>query len=117
MKKYLIIIVAALISLSGFSQKKTDAPINITKAKLAEANAFSDLVKDFPKNSKIVAMEITAKNKGKLMQVIKNNEIFDGSVKAILSNADLNTKIYIDIKYSGTDGKATVRSYVFKVIE
>lgn len=78
----------------------------------AGANGF-----DFQANFIVQSYEITGKAKGKLMQESGSGNNLSTAAAAILKGADVNTKVYIDAKVKGPDGKITSTTVSIKVLK
>ena len=85
------------------------APPDLKKSELglvgglgAGANGF-----EFQANFIVLSYEITGKVKGKLAQASGNGNSLAGDASAILRGADVGSKVYIDAKIKGPDGKLT----------
>ncbi len=78
----------------------------------AGANGF-----DFQANFVVQSYEVTGKAKGKLMQESGNGNNLSSAAAAILKGADVNTKVYIDAKVKGPDGKVTSTTVGIKVLK
>ena len=76
----------------------------------AGANGF-----DFQANFIVMSYEVTGKAKGKLAQASGNGNNLAADAAAILKNADVNSKVYIDAKVKGPDGKVTSTTVGIKV--
>ena len=95
------------------------APSEIKKNELAMvgglgagANGF-----DFQANFAVVSYEITGKIRGKLSQESGNGNNLSAAAAAIFKGADIGTKVYIDAKVKGPDGKTTSTTCAIKVIK
>lgn len=66
----------------------------------AGANGF-----EFQANFIVVSYEVTGKTKGKLAQASGNGNNLAADAQAIMRGADVGTKVYIDAKVKGPDGK------------
>lgn len=66
----------------------------------AGANGF-----EFQANFIVISYEVTGKAKGKLAQASGNGNNLAADAQAILKGADVGTKVYIDAKVKGPDGK------------
>lgn len=85
------------------------APQELKKSELsmisglgAGANGF-----DFQANYVVLSWEVVGKNNGKLASAAGNGNNLDASAKNILSKIDVGSKVYIDAKIKGPDGKLT----------
>lgn len=76
----------------------------------AGANGF-----DFQANFVVLSYEVTGKAKGKLMQESGTGNNLSGAAASILKGADVGSKIYIDAKVKGPDGKITSTTVGIKV--
>jgi len=95
------------------------APQEMKKSELAMvaglgagANGF-----DFQANYTVLSYEITGKARGKLAQEPGNGNNLSAAATAILKGADVNTKVYIDAKVKGPDGKITTATVSIKVLK
>jgi gliding motility-associated protein GldM len=95
------------------------APAEIKKNELAMvgglgagANGF-----DFQANFVVISYEITGKVKGKLQQEEGSGNNLSSAASAIFKGADVGTKVYIDAKVKGPDGKITGTTCGIKVIK
>lgn len=66
----------------------------------AGANGF-----EFQANFIVMSYEVTGKAKGKLAQASGNGNNLAADAQSILKGADVGTKVYIDAKVKGPDGK------------
>lgn len=78
----------------------------------AGANGF-----DFQANFVVMSYEVTGKAKGKLMQEAGTGNNLSAGAAGILKGADVGTKVYIDAKVKGPDGKVTSTTVGIKVIK
>lgn len=78
----------------------------------AGANGF-----DFQANFVVMSYEVTGKARGKLMQEAGTGNNLSGAAAVILKGADVGSKIYIDAKVKGPDGKVTSTTVGIKVIK
>ncbi|MBC7695410.1 MAG: hypothetical protein H7141_08205 [Burkholderiales bacterium] len=78
----------------------------------AGANGF-----DFQANFVVQSYEVTGKAKGKLMQESGTGNNLSASAALILKGADVGTKVYIDAKVKGPDGKVTSTTVGIKVLK
>jgi gliding motility-associated protein GldM len=78
----------------------------------AGANGF-----DFQANFIVMSYEVTGKAKGKLMQESGTGNNLSAGAAGILKGADVGTKVYIDAKVKGPDGKITSTTVGIKVIK
>lgn len=76
----------------------------------AGANGF-----DFQANFVVLSYEVTGKARGKLMQESGSGNNLSGPAASILKGADVGSKIYIDAKVKGPDGKTTSTTVGIKV--
>ncbi len=76
----------------------------------AGANGF-----DFQANFVVMSYEVTGKGKGKLAQASGNGNNLAADAAKILKDADVNSKVYIDAKVKGPDGKITSTTVGIKV--
>lgn len=60
---------------------------------------------DFQANYVVQSWEVTGKSKGKLQNATGSGPNLDAAAKAALSGADVGSKVYIDAKVKGPDGK------------
>lgn len=95
------------------------APNELKKAELfnvaglgAGASGF-----DFQANFIVMSYEVTGKVKGKLGQASGNGNNLSGEAANIVKNADVGTKVYIDAKIKGPDGKMTSVTTGIKVLK
>jgi gliding motility-associated protein GldM len=95
------------------------APQEMKKSELAMvgglgagANGF-----DFQANFAVISYEITGKSKGKLSQASGNGNNLAADASSILKGADVGTKVYIDAKVKGPDGKTTQTTVGIKVLK
>lgn len=93
------------------------APQELKKSELgmitglgAGANGF-----DFQANYVVLSWEVVGKSKGKLGSSAGNGNNLDATGKAVLANADVGSKVYIDAKIKGPDGKVTSVTSAIKV--
>jgi len=93
------------------------APQELKKSELgmvsglgAGANGF-----DFQANYVVMSWEVVGKSKGKLGSSAGNGNNLDATGKAVLANADVGSKVYIDAKIKGPDGKVTSVTSAIKV--
>ena len=76
----------------------------------AGANGF-----DFQANFVVLSYEVTGKAKGKLMQEAGTGNNLSAAAASILKGADVSSKIYIDAKVKGPDGKVSSTTVGIKV--
>lgn len=76
----------------------------------AGANGF-----EFQANFIVQSYEVTGKPKGKLTQVSGNGNNLSAEAQNILRNADVGSKVYIDAKVKGPDGKVNSVTVGIKV--
>ena len=78
----------------------------------AGANGF-----DFQANFVVLSYEVTGKVKGKLAQASGNGNNLDATASGIMKGVDVGTKVYIDAKVKGPDGKITSTTVGIKVLK
>jgi len=78
----------------------------------AGANGF-----DFQANFTVLSYEVTGKAKGKLAQEAGTGNNLSAAAASILKGADVNSKVYIDAKVKGPDGKITSTTVGIKVLK
>jgi len=72
---------------------------------------------DLQANYVVISYEITGKAKGKIdTQAGSGNSLTDAA-KSILKNADVSTKVFIDAKVKGPDGKVNPVTCAIKVLK
>ena len=76
----------------------------------AGANGF-----DFQANYVVMSWEVVGKSKGKLGSSAGTGNNLDATGRAVLSGADVGSKVYIDAKIKGPDGKVTSVTSAIKV--
>ena len=76
----------------------------------AGANGF-----DFQANYVVMSWEVVGKSKGKLGSSAGNGNNLDATGKQVLATADVGSKVYIDAKIKGPDGKITSVTSAIKV--
>jgi gliding motility-associated protein GldM len=93
------------------------APQELKKSELsmisglgAGANGF-----DFQANYVVLSWEVVGKANGKLGSSAGNGNNLDATGKQVLSKADVGSKVYIDAKIKGPDGKITSVTSAIKV--
>jgi gliding motility-associated protein GldM len=93
------------------------APQELKKSELgmisglgAGANGF-----DFQANYVVISWEVVGKSNGKLGSSAGNGNNLDATAKQVLSKADVGSKVYIDAKIKGPDGKLTSVTSAIKV--
>ncbi|MES2761234.1 MAG: GldM family protein [Bacteroidota bacterium] len=93
------------------------APQELKKSELgmisglgAGANGF-----DFQANYVVMSWEVVGKSKGKLGSSAGNGNNLDATGKQVLATADVGSKVYIDAKIKGPDGKVTSVTSAIKV--
>lgn len=93
------------------------APQELKKGELAMvsglgagANGF-----DFQANYVVMSWEVVGKVKGKLGSSAGNGNNLDAAGKGVLAGADVGSKVYIDAKIKGPDGKVTSVTSAIKV--
>jgi gliding motility-associated protein GldM len=93
------------------------APQELKKSELgmisglgAGANGF-----DFQANYVVLSWEVVGKANGKLGSSAGNGNNLDATAKQVLSKADVGSKVYIDAKIKGPDGKVTSVTSAIKV--
>ncbi|MBI3520090.1 MAG: hypothetical protein HY062_12150 [Bacteroidetes bacterium] len=91
-------------------QEMKRADLGMVSGLGAGANGF-----DFQANFIVQSYEVTGKVKGKLAQEAGSGNNLSSAAAAILKGADVNTKVYIDAKVKGPDGKVTSTTVGIKV--
>ncbi len=93
------------------------APQELKKSELgmisglgAGANGF-----DFQANYVVLSWEVVGKANGKLGSSAGNGNNLDQTAKQVLAKADVGSKVYIDAKIKGPDGKITSVTSAIKV--
>jgi gliding motility-associated protein GldM len=81
-------------------QELKKGEISLVSGLGAGANGF-----EFQANFIVMSYEVTGKAKGKLQQASGNGNNLAADAQAILKGADVGTKVYIDAKVKGPDGK------------
>jgi hypothetical protein len=72
---------------------------------------------DFNVNFNIVSFDITGKSKGKFESYSLSGNTFNAFAKDLLNNLDVDSKLFIDFKIKGPDGKISSSNIGIKVIE
>ena len=72
---------------------------------------------DFNVNFNIVSFEITGKTKGKFESYSLSGNTLNSFAKDLLNNLDVDSKLFIDFKIKGPDGKISSSNIGIKVIE
>lgn len=70
---------------------------------------------DFQANYIVQSWEITGKSKGKLVNATGTGSGLDGAGKTALNTVDVGTKVYIDAKVKGPDGKVNSVTCAIKI--
>jgi hypothetical protein len=76
----------------------------------AGANGF-----DFQANYVVLSWEVVGKANGKLGSSAGNGNNLDATARQVLAKADVGSKVYIDAKIKGPDGKVTSVTSAIKV--
>jgi len=92
----------------------------ISKTKLSTAKLMSDLISEYPSSwvSNYVSTEILVVSNKKTKKVIGINGTLNRAQKNLLKEADLNTKVFINIKYkqeNSATGKIEVNNLNFLI--
>ncbi|MGZ3866737.1 MAG: type IX secretion system motor protein PorM/GldM [Bacteroidia bacterium] len=95
------------------------APPEMKKSDLAIVSAIGAGAAgfDFQANYIVQSLEVTGKVKGKLVQGACQGSSLSGDALNIFRGADPNTKIYVDAKIKGPDGKITSTTTGIKVVK
>ncbi|MBA3663307.1 MAG: hypothetical protein H0W61_03740 [Bacteroidetes bacterium] len=95
------------------------APPEMKKSDLAVVSAIGAGAAgfDFAANYIVQSLEVTGKVKGKLVQGACQGSSLSGDALNIFRGADPNTKIYVDAKIKGPDGKLTSTTTGIKVVK
>jgi gliding motility-associated protein GldM len=95
----------------------TFSPQTLTKGQASQitglgagANGF-----EFQANFIVIGWEVTAKNKGKLVQKEGSGNNLDADAQGYCRGADVGSKVYIDAKVKGPDGKTNSVTCAFKI--
>jgi hypothetical protein len=72
---------------------------------------------DFNVNYNIISFEITGKAKGKFENYSLSGNTLNAFAKDLLNNLDVDSKLFIDFKIKGPDGKISSSNVGIKVIE
>jgi hypothetical protein len=94
------------------------APSEMKKGELSTAGSIGAGAAgfDFQANYVVLEYEAIGKVKGKIMVVNGKGSNLDGNAKTLFSSIDVGTKMYIDAKVKGPDGKIHNTTCGIKVI-
>jgi len=94
------------------------APSEMKKGELSTAGSVGAGASgfDFQANYIVLEYEVIGKVKGKVMLASGKGSNLDAAAKSLFSNADVGSKIYIDAKVKGPDGKMHNSTVGIKVI-
>jgi hypothetical protein len=89
----------------------------LKKDKAASIKSFNQIIPDFPKNITWVSMEITVNVGGKHGTKYFKGSNLDGINLSFLSQAKVNSFIFISLKCKIASGEILYRKYRVKVVE
>ena len=117
MKSFLFYIQFFLLISVGFSQNAANKVYTVKKDKTANIKSLNQIIPDFPKNITWVSMEITVNVGGKHGTKYFKGTNLDGINLSFLSQAKVNSFIFITLKCKVASGEVLYRKYRIKVIE
>jgi hypothetical protein len=117
MRCYLFYIQFFLLVSIGFSQNAGNKIYTLKKDKAASIKSFNQIIPDFPKNITWVSMEITVNVGGKHGTKYFKGSNLDGINLSFLSQAKVNSFIFISLKCKIASGEILYRKYRVKVVE
>jgi hypothetical protein len=117
MRCYLFSIQFFLLVSIGFSQNAGNKIYTLKKDKAASIKSFNQIIPDFPKNITWVSMEITVNVGGKHGTKYFKGSNLDGINLSFLSQAKVNSFIFISLKCKIASGEILYRKYRVKVVE
>jgi hypothetical protein len=117
MRCYLFYIQFFLLVSIGFSQTAANKIYTLKKDKAASIKSFNQIIPDFPKNITWVSMEITVNVGGKHGTKYFKGSNLDGINLSFLSQAKVNSFIFISLKCKIASGEILYRKYRVKVVE
>ena len=117
MKYYFFCIQLFLLVSIGFSQDAANKVYTLKKEKAQNVKSFNEIIPDFPKKISWVSMEITVNVGGKHgTKYFKGNNL-DGMNLSFLSQAKVNSFVFLTMKCKIESGEVLYRKYRIKVIE
>lgn len=95
------------------------SPEKLKKSELALVENLTTRIPsfDFNVNYNIISFDITGKSKGKFESYSLSGNTFNAFAKDLLNNLDVDSKLFIDFKIKGPDGKISSSNIGIKVIE
>lgn len=117
MRYYLGCIQFFLLVSIGISQNTANKVYTIKKEKVASVKSFNQIIPDFPKNITWVSLEIIVNVGGKHGTKYFKGSNLDGINLSFLSQAKVNSFIFITMKCKVESGEVLYRKYRVKVVE
>ena len=117
MRYYLFCTLFLLHISIGFSQNSTNKVYTLKKDKAINVKSFNQIIPDFPKNITWISMEIILNIGGKHGTKYFKGTNLDGINLAFLSQAKVNSFIFLSMKCKVTSGEILYRKYRIKVVE
>ena len=112
MKTTLFTLFTFSLFLTGFSQEELRFELHgkysrsVHQEALKNAKAISDFMPGYPVNwiTSYAYVEITGTSNGKVVTAKGSNDILNAEQQNILKTADLNTNIFVDVRYKYKEG-------------
>jgi hypothetical protein len=117
MRYYLFCIQFFLLVSIGISQNAANKVYTVKKDKIATLKSLNQIIPDFPKNITWVSMEITVNVGGKHGTKHFKGSNLDGIKLSFLSQAKVNSFIFLSMKCKVASGEILYRKYRVKVVE
>ena len=117
MRAYLFCIQLFLLASIGISQNVANKVYTVKKEKVASIKSLNQIIPDFPKNITWVSMEVTVNLGGKHGSKFFKGSNLDGINLSFLSQAKVNSFIFLSMKCKVASGEILYRKYRVKVLE
>ena len=117
MKYYLFCIQFFLLVSIGISQNAANKVYTVKKEKAAGIKSMNQIIPDFPKNITWVSLEITVNVGGKHGTKYFKGSNLDGINLSFLSQAKVNSFIFVTLKCKVASGEIVYRKYRVQVVE
>lgn len=117
MKYYLFCIQFFLLVSIGISQNTGAKIYTVTKQKASNVKSFNEIIPDFPKSVSWFSMELVVNVGGKHGKKMYKGNNINGINLSFLSQAKINSFIFLSMKYKVENGEVFYRKYKIKVTE
>ncbi len=117
MRNYLFCIQFFLLVSIGISQNLANKVYTVKKTKVQSTKSFSEIIPDFPKKITWVSLDIALNVGGKHGTKSFKGTNADGINLSFLTQAKVNSFIFLSMKCKVESGEVLYRKYKIKVVE